>query len=218
MNLILAIDTCTSQTSIALRNEERILGEHTWRNNRQHTSTTAERIQNMLAQHGASGADVKVVAAALGPGSFTGVRVGLALAKGMAAAGNAALIGVSAFDILASAQMPRMSPFGLPILAVIEAGRERVAVQKYIWEDGAEHKVGSWWLMPAAEFANTVQEVTWVCGDLPPSAYANPRARCAPAPLNVRRASQLAEIAYARWKRGDVDDPATMMPIYPPES
>jgi tRNA threonylcarbamoyladenosine biosynthesis protein TsaB len=217
MNLLLAIDTCTSQTSIALRNEERILGEHTWRNDRQHTSATAERIRQMLAQHGATGADVKVVAAALGPGSFTGVRVGLAIAKGMAAANGAALIGVSAFDILAAAQMPRMSPFALPILAVVEAGRERVAVQRYVWEDGAEHKVGGWSLMAAAEFAKGIQETTWVCGDLPQSAYANAHVRCAPAPLNVRRAAHLAEIAYARWKRGDVDNPATLMPIYPPE-
>lgn len=217
MNLILAIDTCTSQTSIALRNEERILGEHTWRTDRQHTSGTADKIQQLLAQHAATGADVKVVAAALGPGSFTGVRVGLAIAKGMAAANGAAIIGVNAFDVLAAAQVPRMSPVALPILAVIEAGRQRVATQRYVWEDGAERKTGDWQLMPNVDFAN-IDETLWVCGDLPPSAYANPHLRCAPAPLNVRRAAQLAEIAYARWKRGDVDDPNTLIPIYPPEN
>lgn len=217
MNLLLAIDTCTSQTSIALRNEERILGEHTWRTDRQHTSGTAEKIQHMLAQHGATGADVKVAAAALGPGSFTGVRVGLAIAKGMAAANGAAIIGVSAFDVLAAAQMPRMSPLALPILAVIEAGRQRVAVQRYLWEDGAERKVGDWQLMPNSGFASFT-EALWACGDLPQNAYANSHLRCAPAPLNVRRAAVLAELAYARWKRGDVDDPNTLIPIYPPEN
>jgi hypothetical protein len=44
------------------------------------------------------------------------------------------------------------------------------------------------------------------------------RITVAPAWLNLRRAGVLAELAYARWERGEVDDAATLMPIYPPES
>lgn len=212
--LLLAIDTCTSTTSIALRDERRVVGEHTWPNDRRHTAAVSARIRDLVRAAGARVAAIGAIGVALGPGSFTGVRCGLAIAKGVAAASNAALIGVSAFDVIAAAQ----PPLGLPILAVIEAGRSRVAVQSFEWRDGAPKAMGGWSLAHSAAVAGRLSEPTWVCGDVPGPLAAEPAARIAPAPLNVRRAAVLAELAWERWQRGAVDDPMALTPIYPAEA
>lgn len=212
--LLLAIDTCTGTTSIALRDERRVVGEHTWPNDRRHTAAVSARIRDLVRAAGASFAAIGAIGVALGPGSFTGVRCGLAIAKGVAVASNAALIGVSAFDVIAAAQ-PRLD---LPVLALIEAGRNRVAVQRFEWRDGALRPAGEWVLTPSADVAGRLAEPTWCCGDVPGQVYAEPSARVAPAPLNVRRAAVLAELAWERWQRGAVDDPLSLAPIYPVEA
>lgn len=219
--VLLAIDTCTRRASIALRDTHVLLAESTWPCERQHTAMISARIRDLLADCTLTANDIGAVAVAIGPGSFTGVRCGLAIAKGIALANELPIVGVSAFHVIAHAQ-PKL---GLPIYVVVEAGRSRVAVCRY---ERIEHvplfeaalsKPGNWHIYDHPTFVEKVASETqvWVCGDIPAALLPTLAAQTALAPawLNLRRAGVLADIAYARWQHGDVDDVATLMPIYP---
>ncbi len=214
--ILLAIDTCTRRSSVALRDLTMIRVECTWETERHHTAGVSEQIRRLMGTANIKPADIGAVAVAIGPGSFTGVRCGLAIAKGLATARNLPLIGVTAFDVIAAAQPNHH----VPVYALVEAGRGRVAARRYEWREGILSIADDWCIQSWSEFAGSVEPPAWVCGDLTPAleSLLEMRAAVAPAPLNVRRAGYLAEIGYARWLRGEVDDAMTLMPIYPPET
>ncbi len=213
---MLAIDTCTRRASIALRDGHQVRAELTWECERAETATVSARIQDLCASSHIDPAALGAVAVAIGPGSFTGVRCGLAIAKGIALALEIPIFGVNAFDVIVNAQ-PAMR---IPLLAVLEIGRQRVAACPYQLM-GGKLLTGEWKLMNWSDLNAAIFEPTWICGDLTAGLQAalahNPSARMASAPLNMRRASHVAELAYRRWLNGDVDDVMTLTAIYPPD-
>ena len=214
--LLLAIDTCTRRASIALRDRAVLRAEMTWECERQETALVAEKVQELLRSSRVEPGALGAVAVAIGPGSFTGVRCGLAIAKGIAVALDIPIVGVNAFDVIAYAQ-PQLKQ---PILALLEAGRSRLAVCPYDVM-GSQMLTGEWKIQTWQELRDGIYEATWLCGDMPADLIrlleSNTNARIAPAPLNMRRAGYLAELAYRRWQKGDVDDAMTLTAIYPPE-
>ena len=214
--VLLAVDTCTRRASIALRDRTTLRGEVTWECERQETALVASRIKELLAASHVAPEALGAIAVAIGPGSYTGVRCGLAIVKGMAVALEIPVIGVNAFDVIAYAQ-PQLKQ---PILAVLEFGKQRVAVCPYDVM-GSQMLTGEWKARNWAELRDAIYEPTWVCGELAPGLLkaleGNTNARIAPVPLNLRRAGYLAEIGYRRWQKGEVDDVMTLTAIYPPE-
>jgi tRNA threonylcarbamoyladenosine biosynthesis protein TsaB len=213
---LLAIDTCTRRASIALRDAHMLHAEITWECERQETAHVAERVQHMLRTSHVDAAQIGAVGVAIGPGSYTGVRCGLAIAKGMAVALNIPLIGVNAFDVVAYAQ-PAIKQ---SLMVVVEVGRSRVATCPYDLV-GARMLSGEWRIRTWQELRDDIYEPTWVCGDLRGDLIdmlaTNANAHIAPATLNVRRAGYLAEIAWGRWTKGEVDDALTLSALYPAE-
>jgi tRNA threonylcarbamoyladenosine biosynthesis protein TsaB len=219
--ILLAIDTCTRRASIALRDATTLLAEMTWECERQQTAAVSAKIQELMQACKVKPGDVGAVAVAIGPGSFTGVRCGLAIGKGFALANDLPMLGVTAFDVISQAQPNRRKP----VYAVVEIGRTRVATCRYTWAGDELTVASEWQVSGLGEFVAQVQSPAWVCGDVSPilanailAAQLKAHATIAPAWLNLRRAGVLAELAYARWERGEVDDAAMVMPIYPPES
>jgi tRNA threonylcarbamoyladenosine biosynthesis protein TsaB len=214
--VLLAIDTCTQRSSVALRDAFTLRAECSWESDRHHTAAVSAQIHRLMQSCGIAPAQIGAVAVAIGPGSFTGVRCGLSIAKGMAVARNIPLIGVSAFEVIASAQPKHQ----LPVFALVEAGRSRAAVCRYEWQGDTLHAASQWTIQRWQEFADSIDAPAWVCGDLSPelAALLEMRATIAPAPNNLRRAGFLAELGYARWLNGETDDVFSLMPIYPPES
>lgn len=214
--ILLAIDTCTNRSSVALRDAQVLRAECSWESDRHHTAAVSAQIRRLLDTCDISAARIGAVAVAIGPGSFTGVRCGLAIAKGMASARNIPVIGVSAFDIMSAAQ-PNLN---LPMLTLVEVGRLRVAAQRYEWQENRLVPTGEWRIQSWNDLAASVDGPVWVCGDLTPGLMSllGTNAIVAEAPLNLRRAGYLAEIGYLRWTNGKVDDALTLTPIYPPEN
>jgi tRNA threonylcarbamoyladenosine biosynthesis protein TsaB len=113
--LILAFDTATEVATSALVDDGEVLGERA-----STPKTLLEDLDALLRQGGAHKADVDALAVGLGPGSFTGTRIGLAAARGLALALDVPAAGVSTLDALAA---------GAPgALAVIDAKRREVFV------------------------------------------------------------------------------------------
>ena len=97
MALILAFDTATDVATSALVDDGEVLGERDSR-----ASTLLADVDALVRQAGAHPGDVTRLAVGIGPGSFTGIRIGLAVARGLALALDVAAAGVSTLDALAA--------------------------------------------------------------------------------------------------------------------
>lgn len=131
--MLLAVDTSTQSVGIALFDGNQILCEESWISRRYHTVELANAVQSNLSRAGLSAADLHVLAIASGPGSFTGLRIGMALIKGIAYTHQLSVIGIPTLDITARAVPVR----DIRLAAVLQAGRNRLAVGWYKAEDGS---------------------------------------------------------------------------------
>jgi len=213
--MLMAVDTSTAQVGVAIYDGAQVLGEYIWRSRQHHTVELAPAIAELLARCGLSVAEMRALGVALGPGSFTSLRVGLSLVKGLALACDLPLIGIPTLDIYAAGQ-PKSD---LPLLCAIQAGRGRLAIRWFQstgngWQAQSPARVVS-----VDALLGEVESPSLVCGEF----TAEERERLAKDPVNiklvsaaqsVRRPSLLAELAWARWQRGDVDEEASLAPIY----
>src|SRR5690349_18029225 len=99
--LLLALDTSTSTASVALFDGHQVLSETTWRAGREHSTRVLLEVEIALERIGRSHEQLSGLVVARGPGSFTGVRVALSVAKGIAAGRGLPTWGVSSLDTLA---------------------------------------------------------------------------------------------------------------------
>ena len=99
--LILAFETSAKAASVALLEENRLLGESYQNTGMTHSQTLLVMAEDLLKQCGKAVTDVTAVAVAAGPGSFTGVRIGVAAAKGFAWGGSLPCYGVSTLEAMA---------------------------------------------------------------------------------------------------------------------
>src|SRR5512137_2087890 len=120
--MFLAIDTATRQISLALHDGHSVVAEQSWRTADYHTVELAPQTALLLRRAGTDPARLAGVAVAIGPGSYTGLRIGLGLAKGLALAHDLPLCGVPTFDILMRAQ----PPWEGKMVAILQAGRRRI--------------------------------------------------------------------------------------------
>ncbi|WP_456310016.1 tRNA (adenosine(37)-N6)-threonylcarbamoyltransferase complex dimerization subunit type 1 TsaB [Serratia proteamaculans] len=97
---ILAIDTATEACSVALLNDDRLLA-HFELCAREHTQRILPLVQQILQEGGVALKDLDALAFGRGPGSFTGVRIGIGIAQGLALGANLPLIGVSTLKTMA---------------------------------------------------------------------------------------------------------------------
>ena len=134
----------------------------------------------------------------------------------MALARHLAIVGIPTLDILTESQP--IIP-GLPLAAVIQAGRGRLAVGWYAAEENRWKLNPPIEIMDAQELTRQIHEPTLVCGELSEEQQRTLARKYKNVILtspahSVRRPSLLAELAWKRWQVGDVDDPVTLSPIY----
>jgi tRNA threonylcarbamoyladenosine biosynthesis protein TsaB len=214
--LILALDTATRVAGLALYDGRRLWNEEIWWTKQQHTVEMLPRVDQALRGMGLTPADLKGVAVAIGPGSFTGLRSGLSLAKGLAMAGALPIVGIPTLDVVAYPH--RLQP--LPVCAVVEAGRGRICWCFYTWREGQWLSASPYRLGEVGALCDEISQPTLIAGELEPAAADILRARLgslavvASPVLGLRRPGCLAEIGWERLARGEQDDPVTLSPIY----
>lgn len=216
--MLLALDTSTRLAGIALYDgASGLIAEYNWHSANRHTVELMPHISAMIAQAGVAPSDLRAVGVALGPGSFTGLRVALAAAKGLALAQGLTLLGVPTLDAVA---YPHESQ-PVPVVAVIQAGRGRVCWAPYAHGPGGWGPQEPYALSTIPALANTIVRPTVFVGELLPADRETltrfvGRARAiflSPA-LSMRRAGYVAELAWRRFADGEADDPAALSPIY----
>src|SRR5512140_522665 len=213
--MLLAIDTSTAQIGLALYDGVQVLGECVWHSGLHHTQELAPALAELLRRVDLKMAAVTSLGVALGPGSFTSLRVGLAFVKGLVLAGHMPVIGISTLDIVAAA-VPLSSR---RLAAVVQAGRGRLALGWYNAGDSGWQAEGPAVVITADELADSIHKPVIVCGEM----SADERQRLARRFKNVslaspaqcvRRPGILAELAWQKWQAGKIDSAATLAPIY----
>ena len=213
--MLLAIDTSTAQIGMALYDGITVPAELTCASGLHHTQELAPALSRMLSQCGKKMSDIQALGVAIGPGSFTSLRVGLAFVKGLALSRRLPLLGVPTLDVVA-AMVPLSDK---KLAAVLQAGRGRLALVWYRATETGWQAEGPAVGTTAEELEEKIHKPVIVCGELTESdrhilgrkfknvMLASP-AQC------VRRPAVLAEIAWARWQAGQVDAAASLAPVY----
>lgn len=213
--MLVAIDTATDQASLALHDGFRVRMEHTWEAPRRHTSELTPHLVAAMEQLDLAPEQLSGVAVTKGPGSFTGLRIGIAVAKGLAVAQGLPLVGVPTLDVVVAGQGRDRRQ----LAAILRAGRGRISMATYRWQFGGwqaqeEPRLTTW-----ANLEREITEPTLFCGEIDQEGAAvmarlGDRAVLLPPAWRLRRAGFLAELGWRRLNRGDVDDPASLTPIY----
>lgn len=196
---IAAIDTSSDHTGVALFD-----GLHTsviaWEAQRNHTITTLAQLDHLLRLNTLDLRALDAVAVAIGPGSFSALRVGLSIAKGLAFSLQIPVLGIPTTDAIAA----QLRWTNQPIVAVMTAGRGRVVWSRFINQictDGPHN--------------TTVEELrahiddTLVAGET--DLLTEIDAISLPA---GGRVEQIARIGWNRFVLGERDDAALLEPIY----
>jgi len=211
--VLLAVDTSTAQVGIALYDGAQVIGEFAWRSTQRHTVELAPAISDLLKRCGLTMDDVHALGVALGPGSFTSLRVGLALVKGLSLSKHIPLIGIPTMDILAHAQPASRHPLAV----AIQAGRNRFALGWYKSSKKAWQAQGPARIVTIDGINAEIENLSIVCGEFSAQERQElnrKNIRLVSPAQAVRHPANLAELAWARWQAGDVDDEASLAPIY----
>lgn len=217
--MLLALDTSTRIASVALHDGERLLSEATWHSQRQHTTELMPTVVRMLGQADVLADQLTAVAVALGPGSFTGLRVALSVAKGLALAHDLTMLGVPTLDVVSFPHRWQ----NRDVCALLRAGRGRACWALYGWRNALWQPLGPYAVTEVEQIALALergQSETLVTGEIELTTSHLLKNRLgevvqivAPSEA-LRRAGHLAELGWARLRRGERDDPASLVPIY----
>ena len=215
---ILAIDTASSVSSVAVASEGKLQAEVTVEAGRTHSETLLSHIEGALSFAGVERSALTGVAVSIGPGSFTGLRIGLATAKAIAYGLGIPLVGVSTLAALALAvPVPDVHT-----LALMDAQKGNTYAGLYEWRDGSLHEVRPVRVAPLAEAIAEAADrgkPVLLTGELAVKKRARlgnlpDNVTLAPAHLLTARASHVAWLGIARLAAGECDDPMTLEPFY----
>ncbi len=213
--MLLALDTSSQNIGIALYDGAQTLNEAVWASANYHTVELAPAVEAALGRARMEVGDLEAIGVAIGPGSFTGLRIGLGFAKGLALARHIPIIGIPTLDILAAAQPVTEDT----LAAAMQVGRERLAVGWYKAVDGLWKPKGDPEILTVKELSQRIRKPTQVCGELDEAgrrllSRKRKNVILASPALCVRRPAFLAELAWERWQAGKADDPAALSPHY----
>jgi tRNA threonylcarbamoyladenosine biosynthesis protein TsaB len=214
---ILAIDTATDYASVALYDPDNgTLAESSWHTSKNHTVELMPTVVHMLGSQRLSAQELDAVAVALGPGSFTGLRIGLSVAKGLCVSLGIPLAGIPTLDIVAYAHYCQE----LPICAILQAGRGRICAALYDKLENGWQRTTDYRLTTVEELSHQVEARTLFCGEIDEPLRAalavelGDRATIAPRSSSLRRAGYLAELGWERLETEGGDDMAGLEPLY----
>ena len=214
---ILAIDTSTPVGSIALTEGELLKAQHILNISATHNQRLLPGIDRILEDTGWTLDDLDALAVSLGPGSFTGLRIGLSVIKGLAWARGKPLAGVPTLDALA-ANVPFV-PY--PICPVLDARKGEIYTALYrLNDEQVVEKFTPYMALKPEKLADLISEKTVFVGDALLSygdrlaSRLGDRLLQAPPHLNVVHASSVAWLAWRMLQLGRHEDVSSCTPLY----
>ncbi len=215
--LILAIETATAWGSVALTLKGKCLAEYSLQSRLTHSKRLLAGIRWLMQEADFSWPDVDGIAVSLGPGSFTGLRIGLSTAKGLAFAAEKPLLGVPTLDGLACqfSFVPQL------ICPILDARKKEVYAALFRCDaDGIPRRASEYMVIKPEILADMIKEPTIIVGDgvaviedtlirdlgelllIPPMG------------INFPRAAGIGMLAAGLWQRREFLEPSSAVPIY----
>ena len=215
--IVLSMDSSSLVTTVALLKDEHILGEFTINFKREHSVILMEKVEELLKDCEVDINDVDGFVVSKGPGSFTGLRIGMATVKGLSMGSNKPYVSISSLDALAYSLLN----FDGLICPIMDALRDSVFTCIYKNIDGKLTKVIDYSALSLEELAtelNSLGEKVIFTGD---GVYKHkdyllaniPKAIFAPNHLSIIKASSLGELGMIELKNGNFDD-KNSAPLY----
>jgi tRNA threonylcarbamoyladenosine biosynthesis protein TsaB len=214
--MLLAFDTSTSLTSVALYHERGLVAEESWQSGGDQTTQLLPEIDHLMARMGLTPDQLRGIAVGLGPGSFNALRVGVSAAKGLALGLDLPIFGVPSLDAVAE----QYAGVDMPVVAMVPAGRGRIAAALYQSSGPAWQLASEYRNMTVEELCAGIAERTIFAGEMDEAVTAEIGQRLGslavipPAAAQVRRAGFVAQLAWPRLEHGESDDRASLQPLY----
>lgn len=214
--LILAIETATGCGGVSLTkggmDAGKVLAEYTLQPEVTHSRRLLGSVGAMMEAAGVAWADLDGVAVSLGPGSFTGLRIGMAAAKGIGMGANLPLLGVPTLDGLAA----QATPTDLPLCCLLDARKQQVYAAFYCCEAGRWRRTSDYFAASAEQLAQSIHEPTLLVGPGIMAGQAvfaqHPLARMAPSTLLHPRAAFIGFVGASMLAQGHGND--DLVPLY----
>lgn len=213
--LLLAFETSAKAASVALFEGNTLLGEQYQNTGLTHSQTLLVMAQDLLAQCGKKAAEVTAVAVANGPGSFTGVRIGVAAAKGFAWGGECPIYGVSTLEAMALG----LGVFEGYVCPVMDARRSQVYNALFYVNQGKLERITpdrAIALSDLEEELKNLKKSVFLVGDGSKLCY-NTLSEAVPhlvMPPESRMHQRAVGVGLAALAQGNPDDPAGLSPNY----
>jgi tRNA threonylcarbamoyladenosine biosynthesis protein TsaB len=215
--LILGISTSTSQVGCAIGGHEGILAAVYSTRGRRHAETLIPAVEFLCQQARVELSDIGAVAVDLGPGMFTGLRVGVASAKALSHARRLPMIGVASLDLLA---FP-LRHSNRRIVRAIDAGRGEIFHASYRQSPGGVQRLTAPEVATPADLASDLlatNEELLLVGDgairYKDDLQVVTRIELADPGMAYPQAASLVQLAHARALREDFVTPAELTPLY----
>ena len=215
---VLGVDTSTSCGSLGIIDDDAVVAEYALLRDETHSTRLVPAIQALLKEARLDLNKIDGMAVSLGPGSFTGLRVGLSAVKGLALAAERPVVGVPTLDALAF-NLP-FTPYVICPLVDARKGEVYTALYKD-GEGGRVEQLTPYQVVAPLDLLEKLplQETIFlgdgveVYGELIKERFGE-KALFAPPHLRFLRGSTVAEIGLQRFKKGETDDISSMVPIY----
>lgn len=217
---ILAVDTSSQVAAVAVLEDDRLLGEYSINHKKTHSQKLMPMISGLLEGLELAPADIDVFAASAGPGSFTGLRIGVAIIKAMAYATDKPVVGVPTLDALAYNLFPANGTLVCPIM---DARNNQVYTAVYENAEGRQLKRTGYMGIAVSELAELLKEerrrvifngdAVALHRDILKDELGD---MCAFAPGSalLQRAASVAQLALMRALRGEASSPFELVPFY----
>ena len=210
---VLCIDTSGPTCSVAIMQEEALLYEATVLNKRTHSVNLMPMVDDAISKSGCEISSIDVFAAVVGPGSFTGIRIGVSAVKGLSFGANKPCIGINALEAIAYGVMPSNK-----IICPIRDARNK---QVYAAAFQKGKQVVEQRAIALSDFLNKFKDFNGDCLFVGDGANVNKqeiigelkeKAHFAPPHLNILRASSAAYIALKNIE--NAHEPKELIPLY----
>ena len=215
---ILAIDTATQVSSVAVASEARLSAELTMQARLTHSETLLPHMEQVLRMATVKKEDLDGIAVSMGPGSFTGLRIGLAAAKAVCYALKLPLVGVPTLEAMAwHYPVP-----GVRIVTLLDAQKGNAYRQSFRFHEGrmeAQEEIAVAGLPEVIASCGKMQEQVVLLGDVVPKKIAGKlelpaNVSLAPAHLVMPRAACVAMVGLKKLAAGEVGNVMDMEPVY----
>ena len=206
---VLAVETSTLAGGAAILDGDRVVGQYLLDVSVTHSERLMVAIDRLLGDAGWTVRDLEGLAVAAGPGSFTGLRIGLSTVKGLALALSIPVAAVPTLDAMAATL-----PFAaLPVCPVLDARKNEVYASLYRWDGRAMQREWDYLAVAPDELARRLSETVILLGAAARAIHA-PHARLAPPTHPAPSPACVGSLGHARLCAGETVTPADLVPIY----